>query len=107
MVLQNAADWRLQELAVKSKCPVWPAITVLPQSSRTRAPRVADKLEGLDRVFEGSKYGGAIDDLEAALVGEADLEALAHLRNRVVVQWILPPIFIGLWIIRCLGRCSG
>ncbi|TIT18731.1 MAG: hypothetical protein E5W70_28145 [Mesorhizobium sp.] len=47
---------------------------------------VADELERLDRVFEGGKYGAAIDDLEAALAGEAHLEATAQTRNRSVIQ---------------------
>ncbi|OWK19949.1 hypothetical protein AJ88_34725 [Mesorhizobium amorphae CCBAU 01583] len=30
-----------------------------------------------------------------------------HPRNRSVCHWILPSIFIGLWIIRRFGKCSG
>ncbi|MER8505037.1 hypothetical protein, partial [Mesorhizobium sp. M0204] len=68
---------------------------------------VAGEFERLDSIFESSKHSAAVDGFEAALVGEVDLEAVCHPRNRSVVQWILPSIFMGLWIISRFGRCSG
>jgi hypothetical protein len=40
------------------------------------------------------------------LVGSQGLRAFSS-RNRSMCQWILPSIFIGLWIIKRLGKCSG
>lgn len=39
--------------------------------------------------------------------GQRVSEGLGHPLKRSVYQVILPSIFIGLWIIRRLGKCSG
>lgn len=86
LVLQDAADGGLQEtrgkIVLSSFASDYGSAPVQPDTGAA----VADEFERLDMVLEGRKHSAAFDDLEAALIGEADLETLAHPRNRSVVQ---------------------